>query len=82
MIPRFSLGAGLAGAVLLVLAPARMFGQWPLYPTAGVPKTADGKPDLTAPAPRTPEGKPDLKADGVADVSAIDFNDLARQLGA
>ena len=29
-----------------------------------------------------PDGKPDLKADGVADVSAIDFNDLARQLGA
>ena len=29
-----------------------------------------------------PDGKPDLKADGVADVSAIDFNDLARQMGA
>jgi len=29
-----------------------------------------------------PEGKPDLKADGIADVSAADFNDLARQLGA
>jgi len=28
-----------------------------------------------------PDGKPDLKADGVADVSATDFNDLARQLG-
>jgi 2-haloacid dehalogenase len=29
-----------------------------------------------------PDGKPDLKADGVADLSATDFNDLARQLGA
>jgi 2-haloacid dehalogenase len=29
-----------------------------------------------------PEGKPDLKADGIADISATDFNDLARQLGA
>ena len=29
-----------------------------------------------------PGGKPDLKADAVADVSAVDFNDLARQLGA
>ena len=28
-----------------------------------------------------PEGKPDLKADGIADVSATDFNDLAKQLG-
>ena len=34
--------------------------QWPSHPTPGVPKTADGKPDLTAPAPRTPDGKPDL----------------------
>ena len=29
-----------------------------------------------------PAGKPDLNADGVADLSATDFNDLARQLGA
>jgi 2-haloacid dehalogenase len=28
-----------------------------------------------------PDGKPDLKGDGVADLSAIDFNDLARQMG-
>jgi len=27
-----------------------------------------------------PNGKPDLKADGIADISATDFNDLARQL--
>ncbi|HXP88575.1 MAG TPA: hypothetical protein VN841_27845 [Bryobacteraceae bacterium] len=33
--------------------------QW-LSPTAGIPRTADGKPILTAPAPRTPDGKPDL----------------------
>jgi 2-haloacid dehalogenase len=28
-----------------------------------------------------PNGKPDLRADGIADVSATDFNDLAHQLG-
>jgi len=28
-----------------------------------------------------PHGKPDLNADGIADLSAADFNDLARQLG-
>ena len=27
---------------------------------AGIPRTADGKPNLTAPAPRTSDGKPDL----------------------
>src|SRR3989449_2933507 len=34
--------------------------QWLKYPTAGIPRTPDGKPNLTAPAPRTPDGKPDL----------------------
>jgi 2-haloacid dehalogenase len=29
-----------------------------------------------------PSGKPDLMADGSVDISASDFNDLARQLGA
>jgi hypothetical protein len=42
-----------------VVSPA-LFAQWPAYPTAGVPRTADGKPNLTAPAPRTADGKPDL----------------------
>jgi hypothetical protein len=30
------------------------------YPTPGIPRTADGKPNLSAPAPRTSDGKPDL----------------------
>src|SRR5689334_1829730 len=34
--------------------------QWLNQPTAGIPRTADGKPNLTAPAPRTADGKPDL----------------------
>jgi len=29
-------------------------------PTKGIPRTKDGKPDLSAPAPRKPDGKPDL----------------------
>ena len=33
--------------------------QWINYPTTGVPKGRDGRPNLTAPAPRT-GGKPDL----------------------
>lgn len=36
------------------------FAQWLHYPTSGIPRTPDGKPDLFAPAPRTPDGKPDL----------------------
>src|SRR5688572_8409135 len=34
--------------------------QWPKFPSPNIPKTKDGKPDLTAPAPRTADGKPDL----------------------
>ena len=34
--------------------------QWLNYPTPGIPRTPDGKPNLTAPAPRTADGHPDL----------------------
>jgi hypothetical protein len=34
--------------------------QWLNYPTPGIPRTPDGKPNLAAPAPRTADGKPDL----------------------
>ena len=34
--------------------------QWLRQPTQGIPRTADGRPDLTAPAPRTSDGRPDL----------------------
>lgn len=34
--------------------------QWLNYPDPRIPRTADGKPILTAPAPRTADGKPDL----------------------
>jgi hypothetical protein len=34
--------------------------QWLNFPSAGIPRTADGKPDLTAPAPKNAEGKPIL----------------------
>jgi hypothetical protein len=40
--------------------PGPVSAQWLKYPTAGVPRTADGKPNLAAPAPRMPDGKPDF----------------------
>jgi hypothetical protein len=42
----------------LLLCP--LTGQWLSYPTAGVPRTPAGKPDLAAACPRTADGKPDL----------------------
>jgi hypothetical protein len=34
--------------------------QWLTIKTPGIPRTADGKPDLSAPAPKMADGKPDL----------------------
>ena len=46
--------------VLLTCAGAGASAQWLDYPTPGVPRTSEGKPDLMAPTPRTADGKPDL----------------------
>jgi hypothetical protein len=44
----------------ILLPPAELGAQWLTEPTKGIPRTADGKPNLTAPAPRAANGKPDL----------------------
>jgi hypothetical protein len=62
--------------------------QWLDRPWPGIPRTADGKPNLTAPAPRGPDKKPDLTGvwNAPAPVARPDpanlqswVNDLARQ---
>ena len=50
----------LAAMTFASLAPGALYAQWPAYPPAGAPKTADGKPNLAGPVPRTADGKPDL----------------------
>jgi hypothetical protein len=51
---------------VLTLCAATAAAQWIQYPSSGIPRTKDGKPDLSAPAPRTSDGKPDLS--GVWDI--------------
>jgi hypothetical protein len=46
-------------AVCVAAAPP-VVAQWPSYPTPGVPRTPDGKPNLTAQTPRTADGKVDF----------------------
>src|SRR5580765_2449486 len=46
--------------MLLVCATSPASAQWLRFPTPGIPRTADGKPNLAAPAPRTHDGHPDL----------------------
>jgi hypothetical protein len=50
------------GIILITIIGVPRLGltQWLRYPTEGVPRTADGKPDLKSPAPRLPDGKPDF----------------------
>ena len=50
----------IAAALSAALSASALLAQWPSYPTSGVPKAPDGKPDLTGPVPRTADGKPDL----------------------
>jgi hypothetical protein len=49
-----------AAAVIAALLLPAAHGQWLKDPTPGIPRTPDGKPNLTAPAPKTHDGKPDL----------------------
>jgi hypothetical protein len=45
---------------VIVACSVSLAAQWPKYPSAGVPRDAQGKVLMDAPTPRTPDGKPDL----------------------
>jgi hypothetical protein len=47
-------------AAVLWLLPVSLCAQWLSFRTLGIPRTAEGKPDLTARAPRASDEKPDL----------------------
>jgi hypothetical protein len=66
------------GAVLLMTASVS--AQWLKYPTPGIPRTPDGKPNLSAPAPKTADGKPDIT--GLWLTQGIYIGDIARDLKA
>ena len=46
--------------ITLTAFVAPLAAQWAQYRTPGIPRAADGKPNLAVPAPRTADGKPDL----------------------
>jgi len=66
-------------SAVLLLAAACASGQLPTYPDSRIPRTKDGKPNLTAPAPRL-NGKPDLS--GLWQVERTPERDYAKVLGA
>jgi len=58
VVRRLTILSVAAAVALLTLAPTT--GQWLNYPTPGIPRLPDGKPDLAAPTRRTMDGKVDL----------------------
>jgi hypothetical protein len=58
---------------VLVTGPVVAGAQWLTYRTPGIPRLANGAPNLKAPAPRTPEGKPDFSGMWFANVPSRDY---------
>lgn len=73
-----------AAIVLLTCTAWPLAAQWLNYPTPGLPRLADGRPDLTAVPPRTADGKPDLSGIWIKDTPGVldYFYDLAKGLPA
>ena len=70
--------SGIALVVCALTLPAgALDAQWLKEPTRGIPRTPDGRPNLTAPAPRTADGKPDLSGLWRFDSGAYGGNVLA-----
>ena len=62
----------------VLVTGASLSAQWLNVKTPGIPRTADGKPNLSAPAPKTAGGKPDLS--GLWDADRKYLVNLARDL--
>lgn len=65
--------------MMCVVVAAGAQAQWLHYPTPGIPRTHDGKPNLSAPAPRAANGKPDLS--GLWQVEPTPYAEMTRLFG-
>ena len=67
-------------AAVLISVP--LAAQWLAYKTPGVPRTPDGKANLSAPAPRTADGKPDLSGIWRGPMNSVYTQNIAADLKA
>lgn len=67
-------------AILIGVLSVPMVAQWVNVPPAKIPRTPDGKPNLSAPSPRTADGHPDLS--GVWNPNPRHLRDIAVDLKA
>ena len=67
------------GAIFLVAVSTPLAAQWLIYRDPGIPRTRDGKPNLSAPAPRASNGRPDLS--GVWQAESTPSDEMKRLFG-
>src|SRR5262245_4411575 len=75
---RMALRAVIAGLVLGTATGAA--AQWLKLQTPGIPRLADGMPNLEAPAPRTADGMPDFSGVWKNDGGDRLYNNIAADL--
>ena len=58
-----------AAVAAFLMFASTAFAQWTNNPDNSVPRTPDGKPNLSANAPKTPDGKVDLSGVWLSDIN-------------
>jgi hypothetical protein len=59
--------------IALAAAPALAQAQWLNHPTPGIPRTSDGKPNLSARTPRAADGRPNLSGLWQTEAAPVDM---------
>jgi hypothetical protein len=70
----------MAMAIAALALSTASHAQWINERTAGIPRLADGQPNLSAPTPRTADGKPDFSGIWIATPDSAYLMNIAADL--